>query len=311
MRGKHLLDQRGPGTWRAENEDRLRHVAAQARVRQLFEPPGVEEILHRPVERRDAGRIVGDAPCFGGELALALRVISPGLRMTPSALVQAATLEPAVAIQGRRRLDDGERFGIAARSRQVLRTQQVHRGRRGRCLGGVEQPLRAREVALHLAELRPVRQNPQRARREAVGLRKNGFRFPRAALLHQVEREVCKRLSLRAAKLERAAEVPFARGQVVRLGQERAKLVVQDGIAGMRDNGAAREGERIRAPAVAREQGDKVDESPVSAAIVRNDVLQRPGRAREIPARNRIAHARNRGFNRLGHFLRAPPGMLR
>ena len=93
-----------------------------------------------------------------------------------------------------------------------------------------------------------MRENPQRARREAVRLREGGFRFGRAALLHQVEREVRKRLCL-APPSSSARRKCHSPAGFRRLGQERAKLVVQDGIAGMGDNGAAREGERIRAPA--------------------------------------------------------------
>ena len=221
--------------------------------------------------------------------------------MTTDALVESPPLELPVTVDVAGRLDDRECLGVAPGPGEVLHAQQVDRLGGGRRLRGFEESLRAGEVALHLPELRPVREDAERPRREPVRLRKGRLRFGGASLLHQVEREVCQRSRVRATGLERAPEMPFARRKVVFQGQQGAQLVVRGRIVGIGDDGAARDDERIRAPAVIRQQGDEIDEGPVSAAIARNDVGQCLRGPRQVPARNRIAHRRGCRFNRLRH----------
>ena len=225
--------------------------------------------------------------------------------MTADALVESPPLELPFTVDVAGRLDDRERLGVAPGPGEVLHAQQVDRLGGGRRLRGVEEPLRAGEVALHLAELRPVREDPEGPRREPVRLRKGRLRFGGASLLHQVEREVRKRPRVRPTGLECAPEVPFARRKVVFHGQQAAQLVVRGRIFGIGDDGAARDGERIRAPAVIRQQGDEIDEGPVGAAIACNDAGQCLRGPRYVPARNRIAHRRGCRFNRFGHHASA------
>ena len=200
VRREHLLDQRGPGARRAQDENRLRYVGPQSRARQPRDVRRVEELLHRTVERRDTRGIVGKTARLGRELALAFDEVGPGLLVASAAFPQASALELAVAIQCRRGFDDRKRVRIPARPREVLRAQQVDRGRRRGGLGRVEKALRAREIALHFAQLRPVREDSHRAGRQAIGLRKCRLGFGRAALLHQVEREIRSRGGIRTSQ---------------------------------------------------------------------------------------------------------------
>ena len=310
VRGQHLLNQRRAGTRRAQDEDRLRQVAARGRARYPRHRRGAEVLAHRAVEGSYARGVVGKATQLGRELALAFDVVGPGLDMTADALVEAPPLELPFTVDVVGRLDDRERLGVAPGPGKELHAQQVDRLGGGRRLRGVEEPLRAGEVALHLPELRPVREDPEGPRREPVRLREGRLRLGGASLLHQVEREVRKRPRVRPAGLERAPEVPFTRRKVVFHGQQAAQLVVRERIFGIGDDGAARDDERIRAAAVIRQQGDEIDEGPVSAAIACNDVGQCLRGPRHVPARNRIAHSRGCQFNRLGHLLRVPPGRM-
>jgi hypothetical protein len=218
--------------------------------------------------------------------------------------MEAAALELAVAIHRRRRLEDGEGLGVATGPRQVLRAQQVDGVGRGSLLGRVEQPLRTREVALHFPELRPVREDSKRARREAIRLHKGGFRFRRMPLLHQVECEVRKRSHLWAAQLSARRKCHSPAGKSFDSDRSVPNWSCRTALPGWATM-ARRASERVGVPAVAREQGDKIDEGPVSAAIARNDVRQRFRRSRDVPARDRIAHARGRGSIAWDIFLRA------
>src|SRR5688572_10509080 len=150
VRGKHLLDERRSGTWRTQDKNWLRHVAAHCRARYPRHRGGAEVFAHRAVERGHARGVVSQAAQLGRELALAFHVVGPGLDVTTDALVELPPLELPSTVDVAGRFDDRERLSIAPGPGEVFHAQQVDVLGGGRRLRGFEESLRAGEVALHL-----------------------------------------------------------------------------------------------------------------------------------------------------------------
>ena len=83
-------------------------------------------------------------------------------------------------------------------------------------------------------------QDLQTPRAERVGARKERLGLIRPPLPDQIDREIHQPLRLGRRELQRAPEMPFARGQIVRLGKDDAEQRMNRGVAGICAQGAQR-----------------------------------------------------------------------
>ena len=118
--------------------------------------------------------------------------------------------------------------------------------------------------------------------RTRVGLCEQRFSLRRASLLHQVDREIETRVRLVGCQLERTAEMPFARGQIVQLRQDRAEQVVSLCIARVDAQRDARELLGVAATAACHQDLDQPVVGPVGAGIDRDHRAQGFGGARHV-----------------------------
>ena len=231
--------------------------------------------------------------------------------MTADALVEAPPLELPFTVDVVGRLDDRERLGVApsrarncTRSRLIASAEDAPSAASRSRSAPAKSPCTSRSLD-QCARIRRVRGASRSASAKAA------LRLGGACLLHQVDREVRKRPRVRPSGLERAPEMPFPRRKVVFHGPtDVPNWSCASAFFGIGDDGAARDDERIRMSAVIRQQGDEIDEGPVSAAIACNDVGQRLRGPSHVPACNRIAHRRGCRLNRPGHLVRVPPGKM-
>ncbi len=132
-------------------------------------------------------------------------------------------------------------------------------------------------------------------------MREAGFGFVGATLLHEIERQVREERRLRAAELERAPEMPFARGQVVQLRQDRAEQVVGLRIQRIDAQGSAGERLRVGMPSHRIKQLGQLVVSPIRARVALEHRLQRFGCGRELTSGSLLEVAGLQRVGRRGH----------
>ena len=251
--------------------------ARSGALRQQLDVRADEEALQTREERLDGLRVVGQSAGFGGQQLLALDQVAPRFVVAAEPIEQPTAFEPRIAVECRRGVENRQRFAAPCPcATGDWRAADRRRCRRRRAWPAPASPM-LRVVVAHLAQLRPVRQRAKVAGRECVRTREAGLGFVGATLLHQIQRQVREKRRLLAAELERAPEVPFARGQVVQLRQDRAEQVVALRIE--RIDAQGRAGERLRVGMASRriKQLDQLVVSPVRARVALQHRLERFG----------------------------------
>ena len=279
---EHLLDQRRARARKTHDENRLRHLCAQRRLRQQLDVRADEEALQTREERLDGLCVVGEPAGFGCQQSLALDQVAPCFVVAAEPIEQPTSFEPRIAVECRRSVEDSQRFAHLARSRKVIGAQQLHVIVARDALGPLQQVPCSSVVVAHLAQLRPVRERAKLAGRKCVRARKAGLRFVGATLLHEIERQVREERRLLAAQLQRAPEVPFSGGQVVQLRKDRAEQVVALRIERIDAQRSARERLGVGMASTRIKQLGQLVISPVRARVAFQHRLERFGRGRDL-----------------------------
>jgi len=298
---EHLLDQRRARAREAHDENRLRHVRAQRRLRQQRDVGAHEEALQARKECLDRLRVVGQSASLGCEQPLAFDQVKPRFVVAPEAIQQPTSLQSRIAAQCRRGIQDRQRFARLAGSCKMIGTQQADIVVAGNALGTLQQVPGASVVAANLSQLRPVRQRAELTGRKCMRTCVAGFRFVGATLLHEIERQVREERRLLAAELDRAPEVPFAGGQVVQLREDRAEQIVALRIERIDAQRRARQRQRIGVASARIEQLGQLVVGPVGARIALQHRLERLGRGAQFTAASLLEVARLQRMRGSGH----------
>ena len=272
-----------------------------ARARQSLDVGSLKEALHPGEERLHGRYVVTEAAAFTREQLLAGDEIAPGFVVTSDAVEQAPAQQSCIAVQRRRVAKQRDRVIDLAGASQVVHAQEAHRVLR-RCAGGALQQLeRTRQIAARLGEFRPVPESVNIARQQCVRAHEAFFGVVGSPLLHEIEREIRQERGLFAADFERAAEVPFAGGQVVQLRQDRAEQAVSLRVERIDSQCGAGERLGVTSPTCAVEHLDQLVVGPIGARVALEHVFERLRCRCELAATSLLQVARLQRMRRIVH----------
>ena len=169
--------------------------AARRARQQLARCARTKKRFRRAKNVSTAWRVVGQAAGLGRKQPLALDEIAPRLVVAAEPVEQAAAFEPRIAVERRRRVEDRQRFVRLARCArgELARSRSTSLPGDAAAAARRASRQRSRQVAAHLAELRPVRERAQRRRARA-------HRRARSRSSASSVRPCCIRLSARFAR---------------------------------------------------------------------------------------------------------------